>query len=213
MERLAHQGLAEIWPVEPLAATDVDDLLAALLGTRPPNEFVDEVLARADGVPLFVEEILDAHLRAGSLALDERGVLWRGGANVVPRTVAALVATRLDRLTEAHRDVVTAGAIVGPADTDLIATVSMQPRTTVQAALAVALDAGLVETLGGNIEFRHAVVGDAVRDHALPDVLREMHARAALKCLPNQVIVRQRRRRFAANWRRSRARRRDHRCL
>ena len=113
MERLAHQGLAEIWPVEPLAATDVDDLLAALLGTRPPDEFVDEVLARADGVPLFVEEILDAHLRAGSLALDERGVLWRGGANVVPRTVAALVATRLDRLTEAHRDVVTAGAIVG----------------------------------------------------------------------------------------------------
>ena len=32
---------------------------------------------------------------------------------MVPRTVAALVATRLDRLTEAERDVVTAGAIVG----------------------------------------------------------------------------------------------------
>ena len=179
LETLAHQGLAEIWPVEPLAGADVGDLLAALLGTRLPEAFVDEVLARADGIPLFVEEILDAHLRAGSLVRDERGALWRGGAKVVPRTVAVLVASRLDRLTEAERNVVTAGAIVGPGNGDLLATVSMQSRATVRAALAAAVDAGLLETVGGHVEFRHAVVADAVRDQALSDVRRGMHARAA----------------------------------
>jgi DNA-binding CsgD family transcriptional regulator/tetratricopeptide (TPR) repeat protein len=184
METLAHQGLAEIWPVQPLAAADVGDLLAALLGTRLPEEFVDEVLARADGIPLFVEEILDAHLRAGSLVLDERGAFWRGGVNVVPRTVAVLVASRLDRLAEVERNVVTAGAIVGPGDADLLATVSMQSPATVRAALTAAVDAGLLEMVGGQVEFRHAVVGDAVRDQALADVRRGMHARAAAALAP-----------------------------
>jgi len=184
METLAHQGLAEIWSVEPLVPGDVTDLLAALLGTRPPEEFIDEVLARADGLPLFVEEILDAHLRAGSLTLDGRGALWRGGINVVPRAVAALVATRLDRLTEAQRDVVTAAAIVGASDAGLLATVAVQPQATVRSALGAAIDAGLLETVAGTIEFRHAVVGDAVRDRALPDVVRAMHARAAAALAP-----------------------------
>ena len=48
-----------------------------------------------------------------------------------------------------------------------------------QIALAAAVDAGLVESLGGRVEFRRAVVGDAVREHAVPDVVRTMHRRAA----------------------------------
>lgn len=184
MEVLTHQGLAEIWPVEPLAATDVDDLVAALLGTRAPDDFVHEVLTRADGVPLFVEEILDAHVRAGSLAVSDEGALWRGGAEVVPRTVAALVATRLDRLGAAERAVVTAAAIAGAADADLLVAVSGQPRATVRNALGAAIDAGLLETIGGATEFRHAVVGDAVRQQALPDVVRDLHARTAAALAP-----------------------------
>lgn len=184
MQTLAQQGLAEIQPVEPLTDTDVGDLIAALLGSRAPTEFVDEVLARADGIPLFVEEILDAHLRAGSLVRDQRGAFWRGGANVVPHSVAAVVATRLDRLSEVQRDVVTAVAIVGAADTDLLATVSMRSPTMVRTALAAAVEAGLLETIAGNIEFRHAVVGDAVRQQGLPDVVLGMHVRAAAALAP-----------------------------
>jgi DNA-binding CsgD family transcriptional regulator/tetratricopeptide (TPR) repeat protein len=179
MATLAHQGLADLWPLEPLAATDIDDLLTALLDQRPPADFVDHVRTRADGLPLFVEEMVDAHLRAGSLAVDDRGAVWRGGPNVVPRTVAAVVATRLDRLSDEQREVVIAAAIVGPSDNGLLVAVSRQSSTTVRAALVAAVDAGLIETVGGAAEFRHAVVGDAVRDRALPDVVRGMHQRAA----------------------------------
>jgi len=179
VDTLAHQGLAEVWDVEPLSETDVDDLASALLGTQPPEELLDELRARADGVPLFVEEILDAHVRSATLVIDDRGAHWRGGTSVVPPTVAGVVATRLNRLSDHERDVVTAVAVVGASDPELLATVSGQPEEIVRRALAGAVDAGLLETVGGNVEFRHAVVGDAVAAHALPGALRDMHRRAA----------------------------------
>lgn len=176
VDNLAHLGLAEVAPVEPLEAGEVDDLLSAILGSRPPVDFVREVISRTDGVPLLVEEVLDAHVRAGSLIIDERGVRWRGGVNIVPRAVAAVVGGRLDRLPPEQRDVITAGAVVGLADGDLLAAVARQPPTTVRAALIAAVDTGILETIAGRIEFRHAVVGDAVRDYVSPGAVRAAHA-------------------------------------
>ncbi|HEU5003328.1 MAG TPA: AAA family ATPase [Actinomycetota bacterium] len=178
-DRLAQQGLADLWPVAPLPSADVHDLLAALLGTQPPAELVADVEGRADGVPLFVEEIADAHFRAGSVVLDGRGAHWRGGAHVVPRSVAALVATRLDRLGEAECEVLTAAAVVGPHETALLAALSGQPPAVVARALSAAIESGLVETVGGTVDFRHAVVGDAVRARLVPDRLRALNGRAA----------------------------------
>ncbi len=184
VDNLAHLGLAEVAPVEPLEAGEVDDLLSAILGSRPPVDFVREVISRTDGVPLLVEEVLDAHVRAGSLIIDERGVRWRGGVNIVPRAVAAVVGGRLDRLPPEQRDVITAGAVVGLADGDLLAAVARQPPTTVRAALIAAVDTGILETIAGRIEFRHAVVGDAVRDYASPGAVRAAHARAVAALEP-----------------------------
>jgi DNA-binding NarL/FixJ family response regulator len=184
VDTLSHQGLAEVWSVEPLATADVDDLAAALLGVPAPEELLDDVRARADGLPLFVEELLDAHVRSGSLVVDDRGAVWRGGAHVLPPTATATVATRLDRLSDAERDVVTAVAVVGATDLELLATVSSRPPRTVRAALAAAIDTGLLETVGGDVEFRHAVVGDAVAAHAPPGTLKDMHRRAAAALSP-----------------------------
>src|SRR4051794_36650094 len=68
---LEGQGLAEVWGLEPLPAIRVEELLTALLDTRPPQELIDDVITRTDGVPLLVEEVVDAHLRAGSLTVDD----------------------------------------------------------------------------------------------------------------------------------------------
>jgi len=184
MDTLAHQGLAEIWPVEPLADAEVNDLASALLGVRPPEELLAQVRERADGIPLFVEEILDAHVRSGSLLVDDHGAVWRGGGAVVPPTVAGAVATRVDRLSDDARDVITAVAVVGAADFDLLAEVAGQPGDAVRTALAAAIDGGLLESVAGNVEFRHAVVGDAVAAHAGPGVLTDMHRRAAAALAP-----------------------------
>lgn len=195
MERLTHQGLAELWPVAALAAPDVRELLAALLGTQAPDELVAEVEARADGIPLFVEEMADAHLRAGSVVLNTgpptgdqaRIAIWRGGAHVVPRSVAALVATRLDHLGEDEREVLAAAAVVGPGDSALLSVVSGQPPALVARALVAGIDSGLLERVRGAIEFRHAVVGDAVRARVLPDRLVVLHGQAARALAPSSA--------------------------
>jgi DNA-binding CsgD family transcriptional regulator len=179
VESLAAAGLADVWTIEPMGRRDVDDLVVALVDVRLPAAFVDEVVARTDGVPLLVEEVVDAHLRAGSLALDGGTVRWRGGSNIVPRGVAALVASRLDRLSDAEREVLVAGSLVGLADAELLGAVAAQPASTVRAALAAGVDNGLVESVGGQLQFRHAVTSDAVRESALPSAVRAMHARAA----------------------------------
>src|SRR5262249_43354103 len=81
---LARDGIAEIVELEPLVGRQVADLLGALLDAEAPAELVDDVVARTDGVPLLVEEVLDAHLRAGAVEVTDRGARWRGGSPAVP---------------------------------------------------------------------------------------------------------------------------------
>ena len=85
--------------LEPLGRREVGELLGALLDAEPPGELVDDVMARTDGLPLLVEEVLDAHVRAGSVDVSEVGARWRGGATIVSRTARDMVETRFARLT------------------------------------------------------------------------------------------------------------------
>jgi DNA-binding CsgD family transcriptional regulator/tetratricopeptide (TPR) repeat protein len=180
MRALDRDGDAELWDVEPLDRRGVADLLGALLDAEPPDPLVAEVLERTDGVPLLVEEVLDAHLRAGSIDVDDRGIHWRGATKVVPPTVVAMVERRLEGLTSRDRDVIVAGAVLGDFDPPLLGRVAGQTPATVGTAVAAAVNAGLLETVRGSVEFRHAVIGEAVRESALPHTLRSLHARAAV---------------------------------
>ena len=69
---LARDGVADVFDLEPLGRREVAELLGALLDAEPPPELVDDVVARTDGVPLLVEEVLDAHLRSGSVDVGEQ---------------------------------------------------------------------------------------------------------------------------------------------
>lgn len=176
---LEREGAAEAWPLDALAAPDVADLLGALLDARPPDALVADVVARTDGVPLLVEEVVEAHLRSGAIELDDRGAHFRGAAVVVPPTIAAMVARRLDRLTTAQREAVIAGAVLADFEPSLLTAAAGQAPEAVHAAVAAAVDAGLLESIAGEIDFRHAVIRDAVLDTALPHTVLGVHRRAA----------------------------------
>ena len=176
---LQREEAAEGLDLAPLDRRAVTALLGALLDAVPPSELVDDVVTRTDGVPLLVEEALDAHLRAGSLALDDRGAAWRGGGAVVTRTVRDMVEGRLTRLTTSQRAVITGGAVLGEFDVELLAVVVAQPAADVGDAIAAAIDNGLLESVGGAVTFRHAIIRDAVLDGTLPHELRALHRHAA----------------------------------
>jgi DNA-binding CsgD family transcriptional regulator/tetratricopeptide (TPR) repeat protein len=140
---------------------------------------VADIMARTDGVPLLVEEVLDAHLRAGSVEVSSEGTRWRGGSSIVPKTVREMVEGRLDRISRAHADVLVAGAVLGDFKPSLLAGVGGTDTDVVHDALAGGVHVGLLETAAGAIGFRHAVIREAVLEATLPHVVTALHMRAA----------------------------------
>ncbi|HEY7104873.1 MAG TPA: AAA family ATPase [Acidimicrobiia bacterium] len=178
---LRHDGVAEVVEVLPLDERAVGDLVGAVLATSPPSPLVADVLARTDGVPLLVEELVRGHVLAGTVRLDaETGTAtWRGGAADVPSTIRDLVDARLATLDDADRDVVVAGAVVGDFDPVVMRAVTRVGDEQISAALVAGATAGLLETGGGDVAFRHAIIREAVLDATVPHRLDTLHRRAA----------------------------------
>ena len=83
-------------------------------GKTLPEEVMDEILARTDGVPLFVEELTKTVLETGLLhEQDDHYVLNRPLPSMaIPTTLHASLMARLDRLAPV-REVAQIGAVVG----------------------------------------------------------------------------------------------------
>lgn len=173
---LRSNDVVDLLELAPLGERGVTDLVAALLDAEPPPALVADIVARTDGVPLLVEEVLDAHLVAGTVDRSEGGAVWRGGAIAVPRTVREMVEARLSRLRRLDADVLVAGAVVGDFDASLLAAV-VPDATNVADALADGIRVGLLETTGGAIGFRHAIIRDAVLSATVPHVIDALHRR------------------------------------
>jgi predicted ATPase/class 3 adenylate cyclase len=100
----------------PLVAGEVDDLLDHLLdGMRLPEPVRSRIVAAADGNPLFVGELVRMLVDDGVIVRTEEGWLATAelGELVVPATVAAILASRLERLDPAERALVQRAAVIG----------------------------------------------------------------------------------------------------
>jgi DNA-binding CsgD family transcriptional regulator/tetratricopeptide (TPR) repeat protein len=178
--RVLRGGNATLLELEPLPDHAVADLITTLLDVTAPDELVAEVIARTDGLPLLVEEVVDAHRRAGSIVVDGGEARWRGGAGLVPRSVREMVEGRLEAFPQSFRDAVVAAAVVGRLDdVALVAAVANIDPGTIEESLRAGVNIGLLVTRGGVLAFRHDILRDAVIDAALPSVVAAMHRRAA----------------------------------
>jgi predicted ATPase/class 3 adenylate cyclase len=100
--------------LEPLAEPAMRALLAGLVPGLP-DALADQILQRAEGVPLYAMETVRMLLDRG-LLVREGGVYVPSGevaALEVPETLHALIAARLDGLTSQERRLVQDGAVLG----------------------------------------------------------------------------------------------------
>jgi len=102
--------------LEPLSEEESRSLLAALLAVDDlPPELRQRVLDRAEGNPLFVEEVVRMLIEEGLVI--RQGDRWqarREAADVrVPDSVEALIRARLDTLPSPERAVLQAASVVG----------------------------------------------------------------------------------------------------
>jgi class 3 adenylate cyclase len=151
-----------------------------------PPEIAAEIVARTDGVPLFVEELTKAVLEA---EIGERGAAKTVSASflpalAVPATLHASLMARLDRLGAGAKEVAQIGATIGREFSyELLVRVAQKTEEDLQASLRRLGDAALIFSRGtpphATYLFKHALVRDAAYGTALRGARMELHARIA----------------------------------
>ena len=161
-------------------------LVERVTAGRPlPPEVQAQILAHADGVPLFVEELTRSVIESGLVrdAGDRYAVDTPAVALSIPTSLRDSLAARLDRLGRA-KELAQIGACIGREFTyELLAELSPLPPDELDAGLAVLVDAGLMSSRGRSstavYTFKHALVQDAAYDSLLKGHRAQVHASVA----------------------------------
>jgi len=168
----------------PLPREASAQLVARLLGGELSSAAADVVLERAEGNPLYLEEVTRSLMEAGALERTDDGWdLAEGGEAYLPTTLHATLLARLDRLAEPTRHVLQAASVLGRQFALSVLAQLVGPDTDVETALLEAQRAGLVESLAGGAErryqFRHGLLQEVAYDTLLLRRRRELHRAAA----------------------------------
>ena len=133
-------------------------------GGVPSSTELEELLRRSEGNPLYAEELLDASA---------------GGTGLPPR-LADLFLARVAALSSATGPVLRTAAVTGTRiDEDLISAVTGLHDTELAAAYAEARDHDVIVVRDDALEFRHALIRDALYEDLLPSERRRLHAECA----------------------------------
>ena len=159
-------------------------LIAQITGDHAlPSTVQEQILARTDGVPLFVEELTKTVLEAGVLREENGRYVLDGPLPplAIPTTLQDSLMARLDRLAPV-KEVAQAAACIGREfATPLLA--KILNRRSLEDDLQQLLDAGLIfrrsVAKDANYIFKHALVQDAAYESLLISKRRQVHARIA----------------------------------
>jgi predicted ATPase len=167
--------------LERLDRHDTATIVARLLGRKKlPPELMEEIVAKTDGVPLFIEELTK------TLTMFEqarKGAISEPGRIRIPSTLQDSLMERLDRLGSA-KEVAQMGAVIGREFTrDLLAAISPLDNHELGDALSALTSSAIVfdrgEPPGTTLMFKHALVQDAAYESLLRSKRQELHSRIA----------------------------------
>ena len=137
-----------------------------------PEAVVDQVVRRADGIPLFVEELTQAVLGLGIHAAS-------GPAAAIPSTLHGSLMARLDQLGAGKFVAQVASAIGREFGYPLLRAIAPLPEERLRAELAALEQAGLVRSTGSAVgdafAFKHALVQEVAYETLLRSRRRELH--------------------------------------
>ena len=164
-------------------------IVTEIAGMPAPTELLDQLVEKADGVPLYLEEL--------TKLVSEQGLIRRGNGRLdparprpalaIPATLADSLTARLDRLTDA-KGVAQLGAAIGRQFSyGLLAAVSKTTASVDTRALrhnlARLVDAGLLfvehNARGETYTFKHALIQDAAYGSLLRTTRLQYHRHIA----------------------------------
>ncbi|MGI9315703.1 MAG: adenylate/guanylate cyclase domain-containing protein [bacterium] len=139
---------------------------------------IDRIVVRAEGIPLYVEELTKTVLESYTLdkppALDE----------LIPQSLQSSLIARLDRLDEA-KEIAQIGAVIGREFShELLEKVSERPLAALETALNRLVESGLLFRRGtppnAEYRFKHSLIQDAAYTTILIRQRRGLHSKIVL---------------------------------
>ena len=147
-----------------------EQIVEAIGGDRIPAAAAAEIVARSDGIPLFVEELAKSLIESGDF-------------DDIPGSLQVLLVSRIDRLGDAKKVLQVASVIGRPFDLEFIQAVGDYQDAELEEAIAAIIDAGLVvrttRELRTIFRFKHALIQDVAYKTLLRSRRREYHGKVA----------------------------------
>ncbi len=169
-----------------LGRKDAATLATRVVGSKAlPAEVLDQILARTDGIPLFLEELTKAVLESGLLEEEADRYLLRGPLPplAIPTTLYDSLMARLDRLAPVKEVAQLAACIGREFSYDMLAAVSPLADDALTDALYQLAASELILRTGmpgsASYTFRHALVQEAAYQSLLKSKRQELHGRIA----------------------------------
>jgi predicted ATPase len=154
-------------------------------GKDLPDEVLEQIVKKTDGVPLFVEELTKMVLESGLLRENEEDYELAGPLPplAIPATLQDSLMARLDRLAAA-KEIVQLSAILGRDLTyEMLRAVSPLDEDTLQQGLSRLVDAEMLYQRGippkATYTFKHALIQDAAYQSLLKGTRQQYHQRIA----------------------------------
>jgi len=175
---LAHANVS-IHSLTRLSQAEVKTMIRDLLrGGRIPQELVDQIIEKADGVPLFIEELTSSTLSAPlqeTLGHTEQPALLR-----VPETLSDALMERLDRVAPSRRVAQIAAVIGREFSHDLLSAAARIEEEDMRSALSGLERADIIYRVGISpfvrFSFKHVLLRDVIYDSLLKSKRQQIHA-------------------------------------
>jgi len=156
-----------------LTTRQAHDMVTVLAGLELTAETRDVLVARADGVPLYIEELTKAVAAPGAARSGE----------AIPATLADSLMARLDRLSAA-KEVAQRAAVLGREfGYPLLAATAGLDEAALRHALARLIDAEILFARGeppaATYTFKHALIQETAYQSLLKRTRQQLHARVA----------------------------------
>ncbi len=162
------------------------ELIKTILGQKEvAKDALNYIVERADGIPLFIEDLTQMLLEQKQLVFENEMycLTEKFDKSSVPVTLKGLLNARLDRLGFAKETAQLAAAIGREFSYELLTNSSLHDEAMVQADLNTLLEANLIyrhrRVHNEMYIFRHALIRDAAYDGMIATRRKEVHGRIA----------------------------------
>lgn len=176
----SDQGNVRRLALRPFELPAATEIVRSLTGGRTlPKGFVEQIMEKADGVPLFVEELAQSAFDMGLVTIEGDRVVAVGGEIAIPRTLRATLAARLDRIGRGKR-IAQIGSVIGRVFShNMILAAAGAPEGELILQLRALVEAGVLIARGvppdAEYRFKHALIHDAAYESMLREDRRRVH--------------------------------------